>query len=36
MVKNRFLAVMEEFYIWTMEVVKNVCTCQNTLNYALH
>ena len=31
--ERRFLAEVEEFYICTVEIVKKVCTCQNTLNY---
>ena len=34
--KRRFSAEVEEFYICTVETVKKVCPCQNTLNYALH
>ena len=34
--KRRLWAEMEEFYIWIMEVMKKLCTHQNTLNCALH
>ena len=34
--EKEILAEMEEIYIWTVEVMKRVCVCPNTLNSSLH